>query len=352
MLPLDVPFIADGDYPQFLSDRADSLSSVHFSLHDPSLADARQLMTTRSATSILTGLDKLEGIPKYVLMNARLHAPDKYFDTAALKATADTLSLLVHDADISGLIFADPYYLQAFSDAHPALAEQLEAIPSVNAIIDSADRAFAVLDMIAQTAFKIPTKLVLDRSLNRDMPRLTDASKRLRSACPNMKLYLIANEGCLYQCPYKPAHDAHVAMVNEGLCGERTFAMNRDFGCIRRLLHDPGSMLASPFIRPEDVTHYAPLVDGIKLCGRNKGIDFLKRAVDAYLSEKFAGNLLDLMDAMGDLADRVDIPNAQFPSDFLERVSACAKNCRTCGWCTAEANTLVSRTDPGIRTAR
>ena len=256
--------------------------------------------------------------------------------------------MLLDSVNLNGIVFADPYFLQAFSDAHPGIAARLEAVPSVNALLDSADKAFSMLDMIGGTTFKPPTRLVLDRSLNRDIKRLEETSARLRSAYPNIKLHLIANEGCLFQCPYKPAHDAHVALVNEELCSERTFAMNRDFGCVRRLLSDPGSMLASPFIRPEDVKKYEPYVDGIKLCGRNRGTRFLKQTITAYLDGEYRGNLLDLMDAMGDLSDQVDIPNSKLPNDFAKRVTTCTKECRTCGWCATMMEKIALRTAPGL----
>lgn len=348
MFPLDVPFVADGGYPAFLTGHAQRLTSVHFSLHDQSMADARQRMDSRDRQDIISGLELLGDIPKFALMNTRLHAPEKYFDSASLDATGATLEYLLDTVDLTGIIFADPYYLQALSDTHPVMAARLEAVPSVNAVLDSAGKTLAMLDMINGTAFKQPTRIVLDRSLNRDMQRLKETSTQLRTACPDLKLHLIANEGCLYQCPYKPAHDAHVAMVNEGLCGERTFAMNRDFGCIRRLLTDPGALLASPFIRPEDMTSYEPYVDGIKLCGRNKGTEFLTRVIEAFMRGNYEGNLLDLMDAMGDLSDRMDIPNHLLPDDFAARVTACAKDCRTCGWCATLAETLGSITDPGL----
>jgi len=132
------------------------------------------------------------------------------------------------------------------------------------------------------------------------------------------------------------------------MCGDRTFAMNRDLGCIRRFLDDTGAFLASPFIRPEDVSRYEGLVDGIKLCGRTKGTGFLKRAVDAYLTGSYTGNLLYLMDAMGDLADRVNVPNEKLPIDYFERVTACDKACRACGWCGSVAGNIVNRVDPGL----
>jgi len=348
MLPLDVPFVHEGNYPEFLAERAEALGCVHFSLHDPAVADARQLLESRDTAALLDALSTLKDVPKYVLMNTRLHAPDRYFDTERLAATASRLTELVERNVATGIIFADPYYLQALSDAHPALAGKLEAVPSVNAMLDSPGRVFSMLDMIETTAFRPPSRLVLDRALNRDMDRLSHCSKLLRAARPGISLYLIANEGCLFQCPYKAAHDAHIALVNERLCSERTFAMNREFGCIRRLLNEPARFLTSPFIRPEDVREYTAHIDGIKLCGRNRGVPFLSRAVTAYLEEYYTGNLLDLMDAMGDLADRVVIPNQDIPHDFVRRVGKCDKDCRTCGWCASLAETHVSRIDPGI----
>jgi len=348
MLPLDVPFVPGGKYPEFLSACAESLASVHFSLHDPNVADARQIMTRPGMEEIISGLERLGNVARYVLMNARLHAPGRYFDHSGLDATARRLETLLDRARLDGVIFADPYFLQALSDTHPNISSRLEAVPSVNTLLDSAGKVFSILDLIGKTAFRMPSRIVLDRSLNRDLEGLERVSNRLRAAFPGMKLHLIANEGCLFQCPFKPAHDAHVALVNEGLCAEMTFAMNRDLGCIRCLLTDPGSMPASPFIRPEDVALYAPHIDGIKLCGRNKGTAFLKRVVRAYLTDEYRGNLLDLMDAMGDLSDRIVIPNHELPAGFAAKVTACDKNCKECGWCAALMNKIATRTDPGL----
>lgn len=348
MLRLDVPLTPDPAWAAFLAERAAMLDSVHFSLSDPALSDARQRLTPLDPDNLRHGLETLSPVPAYALMNGRLHSPDKYFSAAALDRAAQQLSGLADLANVRGVIFADPYFLQALSDAHPALASRLEAVPSVNVMPDSAPKALAVLDMIATTAFKPPSRLILDRSLNRDMARLAETSRALRAACPDTKLFLLANEGCLLHCPYKPAHDAHVALVNEGLCAEQTFAMNRDLGCVRRFLNDPGAVPASPFIRPEDAPGYAEHVDGLKICGRNRGTPFLKRTVNAYLSGEYHGNLLDLLDTLGDLADRIDLPNQALPPDFLDQVTTCDKHCQTCQWCARLMKKSATLHPPGL----
>lgn len=344
----DVPFTPDGDYPAFLAERRDSLAAVHFSLRDPALADARQRMETRRAEEYVAGLKLLGDTPRHVLLNARLHRPDAYFDADRLAATAERLDFLAGEVAVNGLIFADFYYLQALTDAHPDVAAKLEAQPSINCLLDSPDRVFATLDAIERTRFRPPTRIILDRQLNRDMKALASTAEAVKRRHPELDILLMANEGCLMACPFKLAHEAHISLSVEGMCGDRTFAMNRDLGCIRHLLDDPGAFLQSPFIRPEDVSRYEGLVDGIKLCGRTKGTAFLKRAVTAYLAGEYSGNLLDLMDAMGDLADRVNIPNTQLPHDFFERVTTCDKACRACGWCGTVAGRIVTRMDPGL----
>ncbi|QGY39662.1 hypothetical protein GM415_05865 [Pseudodesulfovibrio cashew] len=347
-MQLDVPFLPDSGYAEFLAERTGRLASVHFSLFDPALADARPRMERHAPEDLARALKPLDGVPKFVLLNTRLHRPEAYFSAEVLAAAAARLDYLADEAGIQGLIFADPYYLQALSDAHPGVAEKLEAVISINAMPDSPRRIFAMLDMIAGTAFRQPSRLVLDRSLNRDFNRLRDTVREIRKLYSGMRFLLMANEGCLPACPYKPAHDAHLAMSVAGLCRDRTFAINHDLGCIRRFLDDPGLLLASPFIRPEDMGRYCDIVDGIKLCGRTRGADFLGRAVDAYLEGHYPGNLLDLMDAMGDLADRIDLPNASIPLEFFEKTAQCSGACRACGWCASLADSLICRKEPKL----
>ena len=100
MLALDVPFVPDGEYPDFLADHAHPVTSVHFSLHDPNLSDARQLMDRHDLNTILSGLGKLGVAARFVLMNARLHAPEKYFNGSGLDTTAHRLETLLDSAEI------------------------------------------------------------------------------------------------------------------------------------------------------------------------------------------------------------------------------------------------------------
>jgi hypothetical protein len=75
------------------------------------------------------------------------------------------------------------------------------------------------------------------------------------------------------------------------------------------------------------------MVEVIKLCGRTLGPAFLKRVVRAYAERQYEGNLLDLMDTMEWLAKRLLVANESLPPDFFDRLTNCARNCRSCSYC-------------------
>ena len=57
------------------------------------------------------------------------------------------------------------------------------------------------------------------------------------------------------------------------------------------------------------------------------------RVVDAYLHGKHTGNLLDVMDANDGTARWLYASNDSLPADFLQRLTSCARECRTCSYC-------------------
>jgi collagenase-like PrtC family protease len=233
---------------------------------------------------------------------------------------------------VHGIVFTDPYYLQALSDAGPDVAARLEAVPSINHMLDSFDRVASLMDFIASTRFALPRTIILDRSLNRRMEALAELASRCRERFPGVKIELLANEGCLDHCPFKLTHDCHISLVNMGAILD-THAINRELGCMRTLQRSPALLFKSPFIRPEDVNVYEPIVDVLKICGRTLGSPFLTKVLNAYLNRGFAGNLIELMDAMEPAAQWLYVSNEDLPRDFHQRLSTCTRDCRSCTHC-------------------
>lgn len=331
-MQLDVPFIAHRPYAEFLQGMAERIGALHFALPLPAALDSRNLPRGEELAALNELLALLQGPRKHALLNSRFYSPRLYSSPAMLSPLLATLRSLHEAGNLHGVILSDHYLLQALGRADPQLCGQLVAIPSVNAMLDRFDKIAAQLELIGTTSFRPPSQLVLDRSLNRDLAGLAEVSRRCREAWPEIRLALLANEGCLAHCPFKPAHDAHIALAN--MEGHRDIGLlNSTLGCIDFLAAHPARLFKSPFIRPEDQHHYAAHADQIKLCGRTLGPDFLRRTVGAYAAGRHTGNLLDLFDTMEWLARRIAIPNEEIPADFLATVTACTKECESCGSC-------------------
>lgn len=338
-MKFSVPFVPDPLYAAFLADVADTLASLYFSLAPGPVLDAR-IRIRASGPEQSSGpagladlLRPLQNVDKYVLANTRFVSPAVYTDQDALTRFLDRIARL-HDAvGIRGLVITDAYLVNALDrTGHPVIPD-LEAIPGVNSMIDSREKLAAILDVFDQTRFKPPGRLIPDRSLNRDIPGLTSLVRDARHRLPGCRIELLANEGCISHCPFKPAHDAHIALSNTGLVSEATWMLNRYSGCHHYLLSRPHRFLKSPFIRPEDVHHYTGIADGIKLCGRTLGTGFLERAVRAYHAGTFGGNLFEIMDAAGFMADHFHLNNTALGPEFFKSLTTCTNECKHCRIC-------------------
>ncbi|MFH0784575.1 MAG: hypothetical protein V2B20_21830 [Pseudomonadota bacterium] len=248
----------------------------------------------------------------------------------------ERLERLLDAGVLDGLIFADSYLLTALGDTAPAIVTRLEAVPSVNFSIDSMGKLIVLMDLVLASGFRLPGKITLDRDLNRHPAELASLSIAIRRRWPKVKIELLANEGCLIHCPFRSTHEALIAATNNATRSDGHFDtqhLNRDLACRRQLTQSPHRILASPFIRPEDVCRYEGSADLIKVCGRTLGAGFLERSVEAYAQCRYQGNLLDLLDAAHWMSNHWNIPNGDIPEDFLDVLSTCEQDCGGCDFC-------------------
>ena len=330
---LDVPFLPDTGYTTFLQEHEQSLYSVHFSLLQEDIPDCRHNTAILDLRDVSRSLSCLGRVKKYALLNSRFYAADAYLDREKISRILEVLEYLLGEGNIDGVVVVDLYLVHALSDASPEITSQLEAVPGVNCMLDSFGRIRCWLDCLSRTNFALPAKLNLDRSLNRTIGALREVSAGCRQEYPDIALSLLANEGCLFRCPFKLTHDAHIAQARTRPCGDRTYEMNRSLGCIRILSDRPEEILRSPFIRPEDRRHYAQYADMLKICGRTLGASFLRDTVSAYLGEKYEGNLLALLDTQDWQVDRLELVNEDFPHDYFEQLTGCGLDCAACDYC-------------------
>lgn len=333
MIKLSVPFILDKNYTQFLMAKKACLESIYFGLTSGPILDSRVRFSHLDLSSFIQRLMPLKKTKKYCLLNTRFIRPDLYTDTKFLTHLLDTIERL-HDAcQINGIVISDFYLVNALAGTGHDMVPLLEAVPGINCMLDSFQKVLSHMEMIENAGFKLPEKLILDRSLNRDPDRLNTLVNAIKALYPNMKIELLANEGCLDHCPFKFSHDAQIALSNSGLAKENTHAINQTIGCHAYFHQHPEKILASPFIRPEDMHHYKGTADTLKICGRTLGPRFLTRCITAYWRQSFDGNLLELMDATHFLSAFFHLPNKQLGPDFFKTITTCTKVCKKCKVC-------------------
>jgi collagenase-like PrtC family protease len=330
---LDVPFLPEDTYVEFLNDCSWDIDCVQFGLMSGRHLDNRiQLESLDLHDRLIELLGRLDGPRKYALLNSRFYGPALFHDRQNLKSIVDVLDQCAAQGVLDGIIYCDHYFLQLLSDEAPGLVSALEAVPGINTMLDSYGKVETQLRYIGETRFRLPGKLVLERSLNRDLDRLADIARRCRETFTEMKLELLANEGCLDSCPFKLSHDAYIALANhEG--DDCTYLLNKKLGCMRLVDEQPHRILRSPFIRPEDIELYLCHVDTIKLCGRTLGSDFLQRVISAYRNRRYDGNLLDLLDTLQWLAPSLYVDNSSLSFNFADVLSMCDNQCDSCGFC-------------------
>ena len=335
-MKLSVPFIADLDYARFLAGHRSRISSIYFPLPSGPVTDARVRLSddlVSGTRKICANLSGLKAIDKYIIMNTRFITPQVYTDHMILSGILNDIAHLDNAVGIKGIVLSDMYLLRALDRTGHEIIPDLEAVPGINAMLDSPEKIFAFFELLDLCRFKFPARIVPDRALNRNPGRLAALSKAVKDFNPDIRIELLANEGCIHQCPFKPSHDAHIALSNTGLVKENTFQMNQTIGCQDYFNLRPHGFLKSPFIRPEDIHHYQGIADGIKLCGRTRGVRFLKRCIRAFIDGSFDGNLLDLMDTPEVLARQYHIDNIRLGDQFFTTLTSCTKTCKPCRIC-------------------
>ena len=197
----------------------------------------------------------------------------------------------------------------------------IEIRASVNMRLDST----LAMEYLADTF----DSFYIRRDLQRDLVTLRKVSEWCRAR--GKKLGLLANSGCLRNCPYQTFHDnlvAHDADVRKN-------ANLPDFPphpCWKRLQkrENLSDFLRASWIRPEDIPLYAPYVDVIKLATRRHSS--VRMVLAAYTSGSFDGNVLNLTEPCfaGAFAPFI-LDNRRLVADDLPGL--CANDCRHCGKC-------------------
>ena len=261
------------------------------------------------------------GIPTTLLFNANCYGQEANSKDFA-KQMICLAEHLKKEGDISSITTTSPFLAKNLKGF---FGKEIEITASVNMAVGTPQG----VDQLGEffDGFYIKKELI----------RQTDKINELRSYCDKngKKLRVLANGGCISFCAFSTYHDNLVAHHNYMQISEN----DEEFPspCWEYLHGLPenealAKILASNWIRPEDVKNYEGLFDEMKLATRMHSSP--RRVVSAYARGKFSGNILDLFEpSYSSLFNGIVLDNTRFPEDWFEKTSKCGKNCHTCNYC-------------------
>jgi collagenase-like PrtC family protease len=222
--------------------------------------------------------------------------------------------------------------------------------------------------------------IMLSEHINRDFKTLRAIRKAVKC-----ELALIANVGCIYDCPCSLTHANSTAHSGTRGANRLTIDPFMPF-CFSKRISSLEEVIKIRWIRPEDVSYYEDIgIDVLKILDRTTATDTLVERVKAYCQRSYDGNLLTFLGQMVDLKrsngrmkelvlkrlltrpglktlrgakhlkeffelfthplyELMYLENKKLPDDFLksfEERDCKTSDCRTCGNCSRIAGKAV-----------
>lgn len=196
-------------------------------------------------------------------------------------------------------------------------------------------RASVNMRLTTLQAFRYLAPLFDSYYIGRDIQRNLETMRRFSEWCRanDKKLCVLANSGCLRNCPWQTFHDNLIAHSDAAMRVENV--RNWSPHLCWTLYKDSSNfaeILKATWIRPEDIVRYDGIVDVVKLATRQHANPDM--VISAYERGSFDGNLLDLFEPGFSPAFYPRfIDNSAFPQDWFDRTSSCARECAECGYC-------------------
>ncbi len=316
------PQSENAGFIQRIIENAGTVSEVYFSFGDipngrsPCVGELMFESTLRQMKDLSRISDA--GIKLNLLLNANCYGEDSLSRGFFLKL-GDTIDYLATRLDLSSVTTTSPL-IAKFVKAN---FENLKTRASVNMSVGT----LTAMDMLKDCF----DGFYLKREQNRDLSAIEKTNAWCREN--SKSLHILANSGCVNDCPAHTFHDnlvAHEAgiaardnaYIFEGLCREYLKSSEKYSSIVRDM----------NYIRPEDINLYEGLCESMKLATRvNRNPE---RVLDAYLDRKYRGAVTDLLEPdNGSVMLPVIVDNSLFPGDFGKRVMTCRKNCTDCGYC-------------------
>ena len=267
-----------------------------------------------------------KGVRLNLLLNGNCYG-EKAIAASLASEICETVKRCDGSFGISSVTTASPFIAYTVKESFPTI----DVRASVNMWVDGVGGMEQCKDLFDSFYVK------------RDYNYCIDEIKKESAFCHKngKKLYLLANSGCIPNCAYHTFHDNMIAHSKQ-LLKEDGVSSFQPYVC-RKLISDPQNrylLLSGNLVRPEDISEYEGLVDGIKLATRIH--PFPAILIRAYAKGEWDGDLTALTEpGFADVFGMRVLQNAEIPKDYWQTKTTClrAKNhgssayCKDCGYC-------------------
>ncbi len=297
---------------EFLDSYTEHIESIYFPMPETYLPSGRNMPFEKGYhKNIKTIIKKCAdiGIGSQILLNATCEGTS-CANTIHMKKVVNYLKTL-SGTGLKSAAITNPFYITDIKKEIP----ELELHSSINCYTSNIEQALYLKDMGIDV-------LTIDRDINRDIGLI----KRIKKAT-GLKIKLLANEGCLSNCPFRKMHFNSLAhRIPDKPFLERS--------CITVISKDPKKIFRIPFIRPEDIKHYRPFTDYFKLATRTFPTSQIETTLKAYINEEHNSDLLDIIDMTSMKCYFTFINNKVLDSlNFFENMQKCTLDCKNCAYC-------------------
>ena len=187
----------------------------------------------------------------------------------------------ISDIGADYVIVTIPFLIQIIKEQFPNLKIRVSTIAHVNSVNRAKFYESLGADEITPSIM-----------INRDFKTLKNMQKAVRC-----KIVPLLTDGCLYQCPFRYYH---YNLLGHSSQGDHQLGGNYIDSCILNCsaikFSNKTEVIKTRWIRPEDLSHYEEIgIDTFKIAGRRMSTEWITRAIKAFSSRKYEGNLVDII---------------------------------------------------------
>ena len=255
----------------------------------------------------------------------------------------------ISDIGADNIIVSIPLLIQLIKEQFPKLKVRVSTVSHVNSVNRAKFYESFGVDEITP-----------DVGINRDFKTLEKIRKAVKC-----NIIMLLTDGCLYQCPFRLYHYnilGHASQTYQQF--ECRYIDTCILNCSMIKYSNLTEVIKCRWIRPEDLSHYEAIgINSFKIAGRAMPTSWIVRAVKAFSSRKYEGNLADILEgfqiSFGDIQEndpitgfkqtigkesrsRLFIDNTKLNGfiDFFKKQN-CLAMCGDCNYCAEWAKKAV-----------